>query len=548
MVESYLTQNHSRSEQRLVRTQIREMGIDIPESLKLMGTSLKPVGTSPKPTGRPVSYEELQDRLSRLNEKESDRKDKGVYYTPQDIVRFILGNSVKMACGKLRPDTICDLDGQEIPYRRFCLNTTIYDPTCGTGVFLLAALEMKFDLLDRRVAKVSRATVHRIVATIYGNDLNADSIAITGLRILLCVLHRYGASKVRGLAACLAGNFTVRDFVAKRPENGAGYDVIVGNPPYVEDSKSDSAPERRYGNIYANVLENAALCLRPGGVMGFIVPLSYIATPRMRAIRDELFGRVPEQYILSFSDRPDCLFSSVHQKLCVLLGRNRGKSVRIFTGNYRYWYCEERPELFRSLEVVRNRFKTDQCIPKLGNQTDVDIYRKLLSHRAALTDRMGQGSGPALYLNMRATFWIKAFGREHTGGEYRVFRCENEQYRNLCVCLLNSSLFWWYWICVSDCWHITGKELGGFRIPEITDFEETDRLAAALEDRLEATKKYVGTTQTEYEYKHKDCVKEIHRVDDYINGLYGLSAEESLYIQNFAYRYRISGGADHGRD
>lgn len=54
----------------------------------------------------------------------------------------------------------------------------------------------------------------------------------------------------------------------------------------------------------------------------------------------------------------------------------------------------------------------------------------------------------------------------------------------------------------------------------------------------------MGTKQTEYEYKHRDCVAEIHRIDDYINALYGLTAEESLYIKKFAYRYRISGGVE----
>ena len=59
---------------------------------------------------------------------------------------------------------------------------------------------------------------------------------------------------------------------------------------------------------------------------------------------------------------------------------------------------------------------------------------------------------------------------------------------------------------------------------------------------------YVGTKQTEYEYKHKECVEVIHQVDDYINALYGLSEEEGLYIKNFAYRYRIGGGVEDERN
>ena len=143
---------------------------------------------------------------------------------------------------------------------------------------------------------------------------------------------------------------------------------------------------------------------------------------------------------------------------------------------------------------------------------------------------------------MRAAFWIKAFLSQHNGAEYKEFKCENTDYANFCMCLLNSSLFWWYWICVSDCWHITRKELIGFMVPDVVDFTVTNRLANLLERKLEDTKVFVGTKQTEYEYKHKECVDIIHEIDDFMNSLYRLTNEESLYIKNFSYRYRIGGG------
>lgn len=42
------------------------------------------------------SYFETQNMLSKLNEKESIRKSKGVYYTPCDVVHFIVANSIKV--------------------------------------------------------------------------------------------------------------------------------------------------------------------------------------------------------------------------------------------------------------------------------------------------------------------------------------------------------------------------------------------------------------------------------------------------------------------
>ena len=533
IVNGYLNQNYSNSELKTIRKEISAM----------IGGTLKIDGLSNKT----YSYEDMQELLSTLNEKETIRKNKGVYYTPLDVVKFILINSVKMVCNRLKPNNLHVLDLNGIPYSTFCYEKTVYDPTCGSGVFLLAALELKLDLLDLHHTDVTRGKIKKVVESIKGNDLNTDSIAITKIRLFLCVLHRHGVSKIKGLSETLNHCYGCYDYVESKPKTENKYDIIIGNPPYVEDAKSESVPEKRYGNIYANVLENAALQLKPGGVLGFVIPLSYVSTPRMRKIREELYKTVPEQYILSYSDRPDCLFTSVHQKLCILFGRNKKGARDISTGNYRYWYREERPDLFKTTEVVKNNYVEDDYIPKLGTKLDTSVYRRLTAFETSLITLL-EGDGTPLYLNMRAAFWIKAFLNEHAGAEYKIFKSANQQHANFCMCLLNSSLFWWYWICVSDCWHITRKELLGFKVPEIVDFTEVNRLAAALENQLEKTKLYVGTKQTEYEYKHKECVDTIHQIDDCINGFYGLTEEEGLYIKNFAYRYRIGGGIKDGRN
>lgn len=493
------------------------------------------------------SYEAIQKMLSSLNEKEDKRKTKGVYYTPVDVVRFILINSIKSACGKLRPNGLHVLDLNGISYSSFCFNKTVYDPTCGAGEFLITALEIKLDLLDLHKANLSKGNLKKVVSTIKGNDVNIDSVIITKVRLFLCALQRQGVSKVTGIGMVLNSSFESYDFVQTIPNLEKSYDIIVGNPPYVEDSKSELSPENRYGNIYANVLENAGKHLKPNGSIGFVIPLSYVSTPRMSKIRDVLYSYIPEQYILSYSDRPDCLFTSVHQKLCIIIGRNKNVEKTVFTGNYRYWYSEERPELFNTVEVIKNSYLTDAYIPKLGTVTDNNIYRKVINNESRLIDVL-EGNNGSIYLNMRAAFWIKAFVNKHNGGEYKKYGCQSKEMSNYVMCLLNSSLFWWYWICVSDCWHITRKELIGFTVPNNLNVAETDRLAEQLEDKLENTKKYVGTKQTDYEYKHKECINEIQKIDDYINSLYGLTEEESLYIKNFAFRYRIGGGVEDESD
>lgn len=519
--------------------------------LKKLCNSIKTISNIKKYTFKKLeilnlkSYEDVQGILSNLNEKETIRKIKGVYYTPNDVVNFILYNSMKAVNEKIESSSVGNTNIDISKFKSFCLEKSVFDPTCGTGVFLLACLELKLHILESTEKNITINKVKNVLATIHGNDVNKDSISITKIRLFLSLFNRYGYKCVSEVEKILNKSFKNYDFVQEKVKLNKKFDIIIGNPPYVEDSKSGLNPETKYGNIYANVLKNSALMLKKQGVLAFIIPLSYIATPRMRKIREDLEEIIHKQYILSYSDRPDCLFTSVHQKLCILIGIKSMEEKSIYTSNYQYWYKEERKNLFKTTTLVKNNYFDSNFIPKLGNDLDVSIYEKLLQNndKESLLEMFTPGSGK-IYLNMRATFWIKAFLNKHIGSEYREYTLENQSIANYVMCLLNSSLFWWYWICISDCWHITRKELKNFLVPKINDFIETDKLANKLERKLEMTKVYVGTKQVEYEYKHKKCIKEIHDIDDYINKLYKLNKEESVYIKKFAYKYRMGEGVN----
>lgn len=485
------------------------------------------------------SYEDLQHVLSTLNERTSSRRKRGVYYTPKDVVDYIIVNSERLQDS---PTTFELLDSSQpvSSLNSLFLNKTVFDPTCGTGEFLCAALELKLDLLIGKEAPAVNE-VENAVSTLFGNDIDNNSIILTKLRILLIVLSRFGVSYIRGLSRIMVDNFWNVDFINCSNQIRRKFDIIVGNPPYVEDSKTPKKPLEPYGNIYANVLANSKHLLSTKGVMGYIIPISYVSTPRMKKIRDEISAAFGPQYILSFSDRPDCLFAGVHQKLCILICSKKGERA-VFTSTYNYWYKEERATLFKQIQTIKNPFCDNGFIPKLGTGTDIGIYRKISGNGTPLNELLVKGAVP-LYLNMRAAFWIKVFNLPVPSGEYKCFNIESEDMADLLYCVLNSSLFWWYWIAVSDCWHITNKELTNFCIPSIKNSGEAKVLASSLQKKLEKTKVFVGTKQIDYEYKHRLCLSEIEKIDDFVNALYGLTVNESNYIKQFALRYRISGGA-----
>lgn len=481
------------------------------------------------------TYEETQSILATLNEKKNIRKTNGVYYTEKDITSYI-----SKICFKLHDsENIEEVNNINLNTLSFhdLKNLSVFDPTCGTGAFLLTALEIKIQELQK--SNFEKSDVEEILESIYGNDLDEISVLITKIRLFLSILYNFGIDYVDTLPKILNKNIVCSNIFSIQPKKK--FDIVFGNPPYVEIKRENiRTSQNSYGNLYADVLDYSLSFLNDNGIYGFIIPLSFISTPRMLKLREKISSKLKTQIILSYADRPGCLFTGVHQKLNILIASTKGKG-KIFTNNYQYFYKEQRKQLFHNLATIENIFSQQSFIPKLGTKNDVSIYQKIITFPNKY-DYKNQIGEYKLYLNMRAAFFIKAFISPHITGEYKEFSFTTQEERNFFYCLLNSSLFWWFWICVSDCWHITSKEFLYFRFPINFDPNKVYVLSQSLENKLEETKKYIGSKQTEFEYKHKLCISEIHKIDDYINSLYGLTANESNYIKNFALPYRTSKG------
>lgn len=492
-----------------------------------------------------LSSDEFQILLSKINEKGERRKAKGVYYTPKDVTRYILANVfMNTADGKndkLHAESSA-LD-EIANTTTLVYEKTIFDPTCGAGEFLINAFEMKCEIA-RRTKELADEDYIAIIKTIYGNDVESSSIEISQIRLFFeIVKHIENHKNYIRVAKILKENFSEIDFVMTEMQGQSTHDIIVGNPPYVEYGKLEQRPQSDYGNIFADVLKNSIDRLSVGGTLGFIVPLSYVSTLRMRGIRAYIKDNTTSQFILSFADRPDCLFTGVHQKLCIVIAVKGGDPHRLYTTSYKHWYKTERIGLLNGCEMRLNKYQESEFIPKIENAIEESIYKKIFTNTAKnLFPAKNIGNGMSLYLNMRGTFWIKAFTFNPGSKEYKKFDYD-PQLRDFVLCVLNSSLFFVFWTMVSDCWHITGKELKHFKLPDCKIGSRFNTIGTELESKLEKTKKYIGTIQTEYEYKHKECKDIIDRIDDELAIIYELTEGEINYVKNFALKYRVGGGA-----
>lgn len=487
---------------------------------------------------------DFQSTLFKLNERSEKQKKNGVYYTPNDVSEYIIANSLINYVNDKMDKTINYnniykelLKIEKYDLENLLFKNKILDPTCGSGEFLLNTFIIKYNLL-KKINMVSDDNILKIITTLYGNDIDDESTDISKIRLFFYTINLLSEKKYyKKISKILVNNFSNYDFVSDSDRLGKKFDIIIGNPPYVEYGKYPFKEKlnNKFGNIYADVIKNSVNLLKKDGVLGFIIPLSYVSTTRMSKIRDYVDKECSKQIILSFADRPDCLFNGVHQKLNIVIFKRIVSKKEIYVSNYKHWYRNERNELLNGREVLVSNYDF-KFIPKIGNEIEKNIFDKVYSISDNNLYDSQNSKSKSLYLNMRSCFWIKAFSFNPGSNEYKKLSYKNVDF---VICLLNSSLFWLFWTMVSDCWHITSKELKHFKYIETN--EDFSLLRKNLEDKLENTKKYIGSKQTEYEYKHKYCKDVIDKIDDKLAKLYNLTDEELKYIKNYAIKYRMGG-------
>ncbi len=282
-----------------------------------------------------TDIEKLNAEISgeNLDKKQTRRKKEGVFYTPNYITKYIVENTVGTLCAEKKDElelnniavdetyfkkakttnSALSKKGEQLydkleNYKEWLLSLKILDPACGSGAFLNQALNFLIDehnfiidlKTDLRKGQYFAFDIDTAVLenNLYGVDINEESVEIAKLSLWLKTAKK--GRKLTDLSKHIkCGNSLIDDpeIAGDKAFNwnkefseimlNGGFDVVIGNPPYVFARENISQIEKEYYsknynsalyqiNTYLLFIEKSINLIKRNGVYGLIVPNAWL--------------------------------------------------------------------------------------------------------------------------------------------------------------------------------------------------------------------------------------------------------------------------------
>jgi len=256
----------------------------------------------------------------------AERKRLGEFYTPVEVVRYILD-----AAGYTPENRIED--------------KLLLDPACGSGTFLVEAAKR---LAERYAEKLrnpllpdnAKVIIEGIVNNIHGLDINPFACHIAEMNLLFNIidyLHavhsRYRDYRLPRFNICCTDslvppemetapiteyitNGRIRSYM-EETKRAMGikkkqFDFVVGNPPYVRVQTLSKEAKEKYNKVYSTIkgnydiyipfLERGLTWLVENGKLGYIHPNQFMVADYGEYIRKFISTKYKIHQLLNFAD------------------------------------------------------------------------------------------------------------------------------------------------------------------------------------------------------------------------------------------------------
>jgi hypothetical protein len=350
-----------------------------------------------------------------------------------------------------------------------------------------------------------------------------------------------------------------------------GFDVIIGNPPYVEYSKVRKEytvkgyTTESCNNLFALTTERSIALLSKQGRCGLIIPVSFSSSGALNPLRDVVAESSHMLWLSHFSNRPGKLFEGAQNRLTIMLYHPSIAEGRVFSTPYYRWDARggERDSVFPTIEYTSlgslSR-KFHGLFPKTGTQEGVSIQQKLSNSRTVRHTITKASAHPVYWVRVPGYFCQfflrppkarpEKGGPERDRGELKTIFARDSRQQRALHAILNSSTYYQFYCIYTDGRHINPSDVYDFPLQmEKFDAQLLDELCS-LSVKLEEcamtnTSQWRKSGLLIDSVDFKPCKPIIDEIDRALAQHYGFTAEELDFIINYDIKYRMGrdGGA-----
>ena len=347
-----------------------------------------------------------------------------------------------------------------------------------------------------------------------------------------------------------------------------GFDVVIGNPPYVEHSVLKNYKIRDYitsscGNLFANVTERGLQILTNYGKFGFIVPISLTCSKRMNPLQKILLKR--GTYFSDWSWRPSKLFEGADKanlSLTIFVVTNNKTN---FSSSYIRWNAEARNEIFNNISYIDiDEIQPGNILSKIGVRIERDLYKKLSKNKTLGQFVSSQSTSNKLYYRRTGgLYWkvctdfkpvvyvngVKTFSSKE---ESLDFKTDSLLYAS--IALLWSDVYWWWYQINSDVRNNNPSDLKSLPVNESIYYDKKIvKLSKSLMEDLKANciwdeREYRGNVSKFQKFFPKHSKSIIDEIDTALVEHYSFTGEELDFIINYDIKYRMGKELNSGEE
>ena len=353
-------------------------------------------------------------------------------------------------------------------------------------------------------------------------------------------------------------------------KNG-GFDVVIGNPPYVEYNKVKADytikgyATESCGNLYAFVFERSLRLLQRNGWKSMIIPHSAYCTDRMSVLQALFHQSRRVGWVQTYSIRPAKLFQGTDQRLAIYILQQSSKpSCSLYSSRYQRWNERFRKHLFAVIEHTETtQLSFHNSTPKICRKIEQSIWTKLAKFPVLGTRLASKPTSYKIYFHNSPRYWIRAMdfapyfwnerGGSHISTQVKQLYLTKRLDAAVVVAILNSSLFFWWFVILSDCRHLNLREIRNFQIGvNEMDTHIKQSLATIVIDLVRDLKRNAQRKETNYETTGRVVYDEfyprhsksiIDKIDRILAQHYGFTDEELDFIINYDIKYRMGIGS-----